>query len=587
MTSSLELLGAHRMDACVAFGGAGPKTASELLADAAHVSRALPPASDQSHVLLVFERDRYQMAAALLGALDRGHAVALPPTLRREAIWSVRQRPETVAMVHDTDAGIDFRVSDLIDRAPAGPPLTAPIVPGRRVMATVFTSGTTGPMTAWRKTAAELLGEAHSLGATFRIDAGDRIVGTVPPGHIYGLLFTILLPLARGAAFSRETPHHAESIAHCANAHRASVLVTVPAHLRALSALEAGALSNLRRVFSSTGPLPEPVVRAFAKRHGLPVTEVLGSTETGGIAWRERRGGEASSWRPFASVRVAVGPGGRLRVDSPFVHADLPRPFETADLVRMNEDGSFEHLGRADGIVKIGGHRVSIQEVEGCIRQQPGVEDVAIVAIPAEGARGHQLLAAVAPASVDLANLKAALLKRFEPTCLPRRIVRIDELPVESNGKTQRERILRLFGLKPNGQPFDWTVEWDEPKAESRGPRESISFGVRLPEDYGWFEGHFDGFPVLAGAVQLKELVFPAIARAFPDLGDVIAMPRIKFPGRITRGDSLTVRIERGVRAGRVSFEIRNGEQVRTYGTLILSQEKEGPHEDQVRGEAR
>jgi hypothetical protein len=313
------------------------------------------------------------------------------------------------------------------------------------------------------------------------------------------------------------------------------------------------------------------------------VTEVLGSTETGGIASRERNGVEQVSWRPFAPVRVGVGPGGRLQVDSPFVHSDLPRPFETADLVRLNRDGSFEHLGRADGIVKIGGRRVSIQEMQGCIRQQPDVDDVTIVAIPAEGGRGHQLLAAVVPATADVTDLKTALLKRFEPTCLPRRILCVDALPVESNGKARRERILRLFGLQPNGQPFRWTVAWDEPEVDHVGERERVSFGVSLPQDYGWFEGHFDGFPLLAGAVQLKELIFPAIKRAFPDLGAVVAMPRIKFTGRITQGNCLTVRIERKHRSGRVGFEILSGEEVQTHGSLILS-EKEDAGSDRSGG---
>jgi acyl-coenzyme A synthetase/AMP-(fatty) acid ligase len=82
------------------------------------------------------------------------------------------------------------------------------------VLATVFTSGSTGPMLAAPKTAASLFGEAHALARSFGIGPGDRIVGSVPPVHIYGLLFTLLLPLACGAAFARETPHHAESIAH-------------------------------------------------------------------------------------------------------------------------------------------------------------------------------------------------------------------------------------------------------------------------------------------------------------------------------------------------------------------------------------
>ncbi len=583
--AAFELLGKHRPDSIVAFGGAGDRTATDLLIDAARISRALPPAFENSQALLVFDQDRYAMAAALLGALERGHAVALPPSGRRDAVLALNDRPETAIVLHDTDAGLPISVVDLIDRASQEgddtPSLTAPIVPRAGIIMTVFTSGTTGATTAWHKTRAELLGEAHALGETFQIDAGAKIVGAVAPGHIYGLLFTILLPLTRGGAFSRDTPLHSEAVAQCVRESGANTLVTVPVQLRSLASLPAGSLSGLERVFSSTGPLPDAVARSFSERFELPVTEILGSTETGGIASRVRHAGEAQSWLPFAGVHVAMTSEGRLEVDSPFVHADLPRPFETADLIEMNDDGSFRHLGRSDGIVKIGGRRVSIPEVEDYIRQEADVEDVAVIAIAAEGGRGHQLLAAVVPVGgienrpqQDLAVLlKRALRKKFEPTCIPRRIVFVEVIPREPNGKTPRDRLLRLFDLQPSGKPVNWTLEWGKPKVERDDERESLENSVRVPEDYAWFDGHFEHFPLLAGAVQLKELILPTVARAFPELGFVQSMSRIKFSGRIVPGDTVIVRVERNQKPGCVRFEIRKQSEICATGVLTLAED--------------
>jgi acyl-coenzyme A synthetase/AMP-(fatty) acid ligase len=588
--SEFELLGKHAPDGVVAFGGAGTKLAAELLADAARISNALPVAFPGSHALLVLEQDRYAMAAALLGALDRGHAVALPPNSRRDSILAVHGRPETAIVIHDTDAGFPISISDLLaetgthtsagidthgaremGRAPT--PLVAPVVPHSGVIATVFTSGTTGPMTSWEKTSAELLGEADALGRAFEIEPGDRIVGTVAPGHIYGLLFTILLPLMRGAAFSRDTPHHAEAVARCVEDHHANVLVTVPVQLRSLDALAPGSLGPLRRVFSSTGPLPDSVAAGFYERHGLAVTEILGSTETGGIASRTRRAEGQEEWRPFPEVSVSVTDEGRLEVDSPFVHPDLPRPFETADLVELHDDGRFTHRGRADGIVKIGGRRVSIQEVDDVIRQQRGVDDVAVVAIPVDDGRGNQLLAAVAPATCDVAELKTALLKKFEPSCLPRRFLCVDAIPKEANGKTTRDRVLRLFGLQADGRPVNWKLDWGEAiRTREDNGTESLESTVGVPQDYAWFEGHFDEYAVLAGAAQLKDLILPMVAKAFPALGSVQSMRRIKFSGRIVPGDALTVRVSRGEEKTRVEFEIRKPSEVCARGILTLAE---------------
>lgn len=568
MSSSLELLRHHRPTDAVAFGDAGTKTAADLLADAARVAETLPPASADSQVLLVFERDRYAMAVCLLASLERGHSVALPPTTRHDTILEIEQRPETVALLHDTDAGFATRADRAIDDAPAVAPLTAPITPHAGVIATVYTSGTTGPMTAWRKSSAELLGEAHWLGQAFGISPGDRVVGTVAPGHIYGLLFSVLMPLARGAAFSRETPHHAGALEHFVARFEPGVLVTVPVQLRAFASLAAGALAPVRRVFSSTGPLPRPVAKAFHARHGLCVSEILGSTETGGLASRERDGAEAPRWRPFDVVRVSVDDSGRLAVDSPFLHADLPRPFETADRVELAPDGSFTHLGRLDDVVKVGGRRVSLSALEDCLRQQTGVEEAAVLALPTQDVRGAQVVAAVAPASCAPSELRTALLERFEPSCLPRRLVAVDALPIGPEGKLQRASLLRLFGLRADGRPLNWELEWSETVEEVVDGNRRFACAVHVPEDYGWFEGHFEGYPVLAGAVQLKELVLPTVARALPEQGALAAMSRVKFTGRIMPGDDLVVRVWSGARRASVRFEIERGGAICSAGTL-------------------
>ncbi len=562
------LLGAHRPESLVAFGARGEKTAADLLADAARVAQALPAPTPDSHVLLVFEGDRYAMAAALLGAFQAGHAVALPPSTRRESVLSVNERPDTVAIVHDMGAGIPLRVDELLRAELSHEPARAPSLPPRDAVATLFTSGSTAEMRAWPKSASQLLGEATLQGELFGIGQGSRVVGTVSPGHIYGLLWTVLLPLCRGGAFLRETPLHGEAIARTVSEHRADVLVSVPVHLRSLGAVDAGPLGSLRRVFSSAGPLPREDADAFTARHGLGVIEILGSTETGGIAYRERRADDR--FRPLPGIDVSVDADGALLVDSPFLDAALPRPYRTADLALLHDDGSFEHRGRTDGVVKVGGRRVSISEMEARLARHPGVRDAAVVAVPALGGRGHQLLAVVVAPSCSVQELKGALLERFEASSLPRRILRVDALPRESNGKLTRARLLRLFGLRADGEPINWSLGWASPERAQDGAVVRHEFAVEVPEDYGWFEGHFPGYPILAGAVQLKELVLPAVENAFPGLGAVKEMTGIKFTGRIVPGDRVSVQVTREGDRSVVDFVVRKPAEVCSTGRLVF-----------------
>lgn len=593
--TSTTLLADHAPSDRVAFGALGERTARQLVDDAARIAEALPPATGDSHVELVFDQDRYALAATLIAALDRGHAVALPPNTRPESILALEARPEVVLIAHDLDSGRGLDVRPLLGAADlAGGDerslgaLTRRFDADRRV-ATVFTSGTSGPMAAWPKTAQQLIGEAHGLRRTIGIDRGAKIVPTVSPGHIYGLLFGVLLPLSCGGAFVRETPLHAESIARTVAEHEANVLVSVPVQLRALAGSPSIDLSGLTRVVSSTGPLPDAVANAFHARHGRSITEVIGSTETGGFATRLRGEGPAGPFTPFPEATISVDGDGRLCVESPYVdrkpearHGEAAAPFVTGDLAELLPDGRFVHHGRADGVVKIAGHRVSLQQVEALLREQPEIEDAAAVAVPDDRGRGHRLLVALAPASIDPARVRGLLADRLEAAALPRRILACDTLPREANGKLQRRRLLQLFDLDEAGHPANYALEWETPERECRDATDVFRRRVHLPDDYAWFEGHFEGYPVLAGAAQLKALLVPAIEDAYPDLGPLRRLTRLRWNDRILPGDTLDIRLERRRDDPVVRCKIARDGRTCTAGTLRFdlraTDEREGTH---------
>ena len=591
--TSTTLLADHAPSDRVAFGALGERTARQLVDDASRIAESLPPATPDSHIELVFDGDRYALAATLIAALDRGHAVALPPNTRPESILALEARPEVVLIAHDLDSGRGLDVRALLGPTQAADgrrdgdgqeigALTRRFDADRHV-ATVFTSGTSGPMAAWPKTARQLIGEAHGLRRTIGIDRGAKIVPTVSPGHIYGLLFGVLLPLSCGGAFLRETPLHAESIARSLAEHEATVLVSVPVQLRALAGSPNIDLSGLTRVVSSTGPLPDSVANAFHARHGRSITEVIGSTETGGFATRLRGEGPAGPFTPFPEATVSVDGDGRLCVESPYVDrkpdvrpGDAAAPFVTGDLAELLADGRFVHHGRADGIVKIAGHRVSLQQVEAALRERPEIEDAAAVAVPDDRGRGHRLLVALAPASIDPASVRGLLTDRLEAAALPRRILTCEALPREANGKLQRRRLLQLFDLDEAGHPANYALEWEAPERERDDATDVFRRRVHLPDDYAWFEGHFEGYPVLAGAAQLKALLVPAIEDAYPDLGPLRRLTRLRWNDRILPGDTLDIRLERRFDDRVVRCTIERDGRTCTAGTLRFDERGAG-----------
>lgn len=559
-----RLLARHAPDDPVTFG-ATARTAADLRRDAGAVAAALPPAEPGSTAVLMFVEDRYLFTAALLGAWAAGYRVALPPNVRRETITGVMAGLSAAGakplLVHDARVGTGLDVAAAIGARPDAMPI-APL-PDEAVRATVYTSGSTGAMQAWDKGPGHLLGEAALLAEAFGVAPGAAILATVPPGHIYGLLFSVLLPLVSGGRFNRDTPLHGEAVA--ARADHADILATVPAHVRALAELAPGRLGGLARVFCSTGPLPEASALRFAERQGVAITELLGSSETGGVAWRQRTAG--ARWSPLPGVELTVK-GERLWVRSP--HGSPDAPMETQDRVRFEDDGTFTHLGRADGVVKIGGRRVSLPAMEGWLHGLDGVTDAAVLARPDPSGRGQVLWAALALDAPDRwseADLKARMRDRFEASTVPRRFALVDALPREDNGKLQRSRVLALFDAQRRAADR-WTLRFEPVEAaDDGGP---YAARTEIPADYGWFKGHFIGHPILAGAVQLRSLVIDCARQAGLLAGRVTRFDRLKFLARIGPGDALIVRL--GPTAKGLDFTIHRGDELCSSGRLVCAQ---------------
>ncbi|GHH86099.1 amino acid adenylation protein [Streptomyces sulfonofaciens] len=118
--------------------------------------------------------------------------------------------------------------------------------------------------------------------------------------------------------------------------------------------------------------------------------------------------------------------------------------YRTGDRVGL-EDGQLVHLGRVDQQVKIRGHRIELGEVEAMLREQRGVRDAVVVAVP--GRDGEpELEAAVSGSDCDTERLFSALGNRLPLYMLPRRIVPFDQLPLNSNGKIDRRALLEALG---------------------------------------------------------------------------------------------------------------------------------------------
>lgn len=440
-----DLLRPYTHNAILALGEPGEtatKSVRDLLDDIESVAARLPERRESAEILVTCQ-DRYHLTVVLLAAWRGGYTVALPPNAREETLRELM--PRCVLALHDGN-GSGSDVSGWLSERRRSSSQSYPAIPGDQPVVTIYTSGSTGQPTACRKTAAQLLGEGETLQRTFQLDANSCVLATVPAHHIYGFLFSVALPLAAGARFVRDTPLLPSVIEDYARRYHANTLISVPPHLRVLAESELSSLASIKTVFSSGAPLPDATAHTLHRRFGVNVFEILGSTETGGFAYRQIDNEQAAHFRPFPGVTIDCDENDQLLLSSPLLEAGLTQPIECPDRIEPRSDGSFRHLGRSDGVIKVGGTRMSLSELEARVRELSAVTEVAALPADAGGARGQEVWLVVATAHGQaLPELRSHLLRYYDPVLLPRRVRFVDSLPREATGKLMRSRLLELF----------------------------------------------------------------------------------------------------------------------------------------------
>jgi amino acid adenylation domain-containing protein len=134
-------------------------------------------------------------------------------------------------------------------------------------------------------------------------------------------------------------------------------------------------------------------------------------------------------------------------IPHPFTSEPGARLYRTGDLARWLPTGELEFLGRADQQVKIRGFRIEPGEVETALLRHEGVSAAAVIPRD-DGPGGKRLVAYVVHhpgAALEPAALRAFLRVKLPEHMIPASFVRLDELPLTANGKTDR----RALGALP------------------------------------------------------------------------------------------------------------------------------------------
>jgi len=514
--------------------------------------------------------DSIEFGAALLGAWHAGKTIWLSADTLEATCASLR------AQVDGFLGQFPAALSPLSPLSPdAGAPRGAPTfgaadadadaggaLAGDLPALVVFTSGSTGAAQAIPKKLSQIASEVETLEQLFGHAAGNAaVLATVSHQHIYGLLFKVLWPLSAARAIHALSIAFPEELAP-AMAAAPCLLIASPAHLKRLpDQLDwRGAARMLRGVFSSGGPLPPETAFVAGSLLGEVPIEVYGSSETGGIAWRQRSRCGDESWLPFPTVDWRINDeDSTLEVRSPHLPDDGWLALaDRAERVDHSGPSRFLLLGRADRIVKIEEKRISLTAMEeAMLASGLAVEARVILCEPRNGERqrlaalvvptpiGRELLNAQGKTALN-AKLRAVLATVVEMVALPRRWRYIEQMPVNAQGKITQAALHALLNsddgaandgvvtgavatitataataigttatatatavatttagrrLPASERPRFPDVRELDREAVNEHPR--VLLEMIAPASLLYFDGHFDVAPILPGVVQV------------------------------------------------------------------------------------
>lgn len=489
-----------------------------------------------------------QCVAALLAGACTARPMALP----------AHNRPAYLAEIGCSPAA-------LIEAVAPAPPLRGQdlFLASEDPVLWFFTSGSTNAPKRVVKSLSLLEREAEALQGLWGREAG-HVLATVSHQHIYGFLFRIVWPL-----LSQRTSQD------CAAAYweelegriSGATLAASPAHLTRLPLGSGLFASPPALVFSSGQALDSASAQAAAAALGCSITEVLGSTETGGIGWRRQIPGASGAWTPLPQVTVSCDAEGALAVRSPYIEGEAA--LRTGDRIAMAPGGCFHLLGRGDRVVKVEGKRVSLARVEAALGALAEIKEAAALTLPE---RSQALAAVVVPSAAGAAQLRqlgafrltrqlrAACAALLEPAEQPKHWRFVDAIPTDAQGKRVLSLLRDLFA--PASPLEQLQLEF------RRLTDAEAEIAFTLEPDLIFFDGHFPNLAILPGVAQIHIAALLA-QQVWADWRPSGEIARLKFQRPLFPGDALLLRLRREERGGRVKFSLHVGESQVAAGELL------------------
>lgn len=339
----------------------------------------------------------------------------------------------------------------------------------------VFMSGPSGRPKGVVLSHRSLIAGGWAVGDAFGFEPGARFLTVSPLFHTSGQMSTTLAPLWTGGTTTAVRSDLAMlDFWGLVGRFRPHWTFVVNSFLALL--LERGPRDEphpLQGVLAGGSRFTAELIEGFESTFGVGVHQCYGLTETAGTSTCEEPGGRArslgSAGRPLSicSVRIVAGDRavpagtvGEIEVRGPNLFTRyLNQPEMTAERLRegwlrtgdaglLDERGNLFVVGRADGMIIVGGEKLYPAEVERLVPGLAGIDEAVVAPVPhpilgSELALVYRLRPGAEPAPEDWSDVLGRSLSVFK---VPRRFVGVDELgfeglPRDENGAVRRDAI--------------------------------------------------------------------------------------------------------------------------------------------------
>lgn len=339
---------------------------------------------------------------------------------------------------------------------------SAPSAPG----VILFTSGSFGAPKGVVLSQQNLIANVEQIASHIPLDPAWVMFNPLPTFHCFGLTAGVLLPILTGMkAFEYPSPLHTKIIPPLLKDTGASILLATDTFVNQYARVaERDELSGLKFIVCGAEKVREETHNLIRDKFGdVPLLEGYGATEAAPVIAvnkpLDNRRGTVGGILPGVETRLepveGIPGGGRLFVRGVNVMSgylnengtiDPPGDgwHDTGDVVDITDDGWITIRGRVKRFAKVGGEMVSLTAAEDIALAVWPDSRHAVIAMP-DSKKGERLILVTDRPDADSTPLVAHAKSIGAPElAVPRKIIKVAEIPVLGTGKTDYVTIQRM-----------------------------------------------------------------------------------------------------------------------------------------------